>query len=63
VVLADAERVYAERVGVHAFRNYVADDLPLRLRTAVRSEGEVAEGIEAELKLCHAASRGGAEVF
>jgi hypothetical protein len=53
VVLADAEDIDAEGVGVDAFLDHVADDFRLRQRTAVGLMGNVAEGIEAELKLCH----------
>ena len=54
VVLADTEGVDAERVGEDALLDHVADDFRLRQQAAVRPEGDVAECIEAELKLlCH----------
>jgi len=51
VVLADAEGINAERVGVDAFLDHVADDFHMRQQAAIGLEGIVAECIEAELKL------------
>ncbi len=49
VVLADAEDVEADLVGELGFGNDVAEDVGVRVRAAVGGEGDVAEGVEAQL--------------
>ena len=49
VVLADADEVDADLVGQLGFGDDVAEDLGVRPRAAVGVEGDVAEGVEAQL--------------
>ena len=57
VVFADAERVEADLIRDHRFFDDVAQHLRLRQRLAVGRQGDVAEGVHAELeRLCHQSS-------
>ena len=47
-MLADADEIDADLVGEHGLLDEVADHLRVRQRLAVRTVGDVAEGVEAE---------------
>src|SRR4029079_12923672 len=52
MVLPDAERVETETIRQDRLLDDVAERLRLCLRRAVRRDGHVSEGIEAEFELC-----------
>jgi hypothetical protein len=49
VVFTDAEEVEAEPVGEHRFLDHVADHLRLAETVAVAVDGDITEGVEAQL--------------
>ena len=49
VVLADAEEVHADLVGQLGFGEHVAEDSGLEARATVGGDGDVAEGVEAQV--------------
>jgi hypothetical protein len=60
-MLANAEEIHADPVGQLGFGDDVAEDVCLRLESTFGVRGDVAEGIQAELDICHVEVTGGSK--